>query len=437
MGAAPQLVQAAATRGEMVLQLLAHDDPLQADLDMTRAAQPLYVELLDPEAAAAHAAAWRALAANCLEPNVFFEPGFALAAARHLAKGRPPRFLFVWDRSASRQSKLVAVCPFAPYGRLARLLPTWVWTHEQAPLGTPLLDPVQAEAALAAIFAYCRTHMPHVTGLMFPLLPQEGPVARLLRASAAADTRGIRLYSAHQRAILSAGIAPQRYLEQSVGSARRRKLNKARKSLEAKGTLALRTVRDPHALGDATEAFLALEAKGWKGQHGAAFLKSPDRAAFARELAADLGHDGKYFVARLDLDGQPIAMALMLESGGRAFWWKITYDEDFAAFAPGFLLAIEMTRTLLDDPQIGLTDSCTGGEQPMMIDHIWSERMAIADLLVAVAADRPKRFNAIAKAEELRRTLRCRLKEIVLRLRQWKRARLLSRQSGQKPPRSE
>ncbi|QXX74911.1 hypothetical protein MHY1_01728 [Methylovirgula sp. HY1] len=419
-----------------MLQLLTHDDPPQADPNMTLAARPLHVELLvdllDAEAAAAHAVAWRELAANCLEPNVFFEPGFALAAARHLAKSRPPRFLFVWDRSPNRQSKLVAVCPLAPSGRFGRLLPTWVWTHEQAPLGTPLLDPVQAEAALAAILAYCRTHLPHVTGLMFPLLPQEGPVARLLRASAEAETRGIQLYAAHQRAILSAGSAPKRYLEQSIGSARRRKLNKARKSLEARGTLALRTVRDPHGLDDATEAFLVLEAKGWKGERGTALLKSADRSAFARELAADLGRDGKYFVARLDLDEQPIAMALMLESGGRAFWWKITYDEDYAAFAPGFLLALEMTGALLEHPQIGLTDSCTGGEQPMMIDHIWSERMAIADMLVAVAANRPQRFDAIAKAEELRRTLRSRLKEIVLRLRQRKRDRRLSRQDGQK-----
>ena len=389
---------------------------------MTRTVEPLDVELLDTEAAAAHAAEWSDLAANCLEPNAFFEPGFALAAARHLAKGREPRFLFVWDRGAHGRNKLLAICPFAPSGRFARFLPARIWTHEQAPLGTPLLDPSHAEAALTAIFAYCRTHLPHVAGLMFPLLPQDGPVARLLIARATAEARDFQLFAVHQRAVLTAGVEPQHYIKQSIGKERRRRLNKARKSLEAQGTLALRIVRDPHDLHDAAEAFLALEAKGWKGRRGTAFLKSPDRAAFARDLIASLGRDGKCFIASLDLAGQPLAMGLVLESGGRAFWWKITYDEDFAAFAPGFLLALEMTRALLCHPGISLTDSCASGDESM-IDHIWSERMPIADLLVSVTADKPKRFQAVARREGLRRKLRSRLKALVLWLRQWKRQR--------------
>lgn len=411
-----------------MLQLLAHEEAPRAAPDMTGSAKPLVVELLDTEAAAAHTAAWRDLAANCLEPNAFFEPDFVLAVARHLAKGRAPRFLFVWGRDDDGPRKLLAVCPIVPSGRFARFLPARIWTHEQAPLGTPLLEPVHAEAALAAISAYYRTHLPHVGGLMFPLLPQDGPVARLLIASATAEARDFRPFATHQRAILTAGSEPQHYLEQSIGSARRRKLNKARKSLEAQGALALRMVRDPHELPDAAEAFLALEAKGWKGQRGTAFLKSPDRAAFARDLIMSLGRDGKCFIASLDLAGKPLAMALMLESGGRAFWWKVTYDEDFAAFAPGFLLALEMTRALLCDPRIALTDSCASSDQPM-IDHIWSERMTIADFFVSVTADRPKRFDAIAKREHLRRTLRNRLKVLVSRLRQRKQRRGLARES--------
>jgi len=50
--------------------------------------EELDVEILDAEAAAAHVAEWGRLAADCLEPNGFLEPGFALPAARHLAKHR-------------------------------------------------------------------------------------------------------------------------------------------------------------------------------------------------------------------------------------------------------------------------------------------------------------------------------------------------------------
>lgn len=406
-----------------MLQLSSRHDELQPGTaaGARRAAEPLTVELLSPEAAAAHAAEWRDLAADCLEPNIFFEPGFALAAARHLAKGRGPRFLFVWNGAREADRRLLAVCPLAPSGRLARFLPARIWTHEQAPLGTPLLDPARGEEALAALFAYCRTHLPHVAGLIFPLLPQAGPVARLLTAAAAAEGREIQIFAAHERASLGAGLEPRRYLEQSIGSVRRRKLKRARKLLEARGTVTFRVLREPSEIGDGAEAFLGLEAKGWKGRRGTAFLKTPERAGFARELISKLANESKYFIASLDLNGQPIAMGLVLESGDRAYWWKVTYDEDFATYSPGVLLTLELTRVLLDDAKIALTDSCASADHPM-IDRIWSERMAIADLLIAVDADRPQGFASLARRERLRRALRSQLKAIVLHLRHWKRA---------------
>jgi CelD/BcsL family acetyltransferase involved in cellulose biosynthesis len=379
------------------------------------------VEILSPEAAAIHIAEWQRLAADCLEPNIFLDPGFALAAARHLAKHCPPRFLFVWDGETPGQGALIGVCPLASAGPFSRWFPTRIWTHEQAPLGTPLLDRMRAAEALTAIFAYCRTHLPQVAGLMFPMLPQEGAVASLLTTSAAADHREIKIFGAHQRASLSAGHEPQSYLDHVITSVRRRKLRRAHALLEAHGSVTFRVQREPGEIMDATEAFLALEAKGWKGRRGTAFLKSPERAAFAREVVSTLAGEGKYFFARLDLDGKPLAMALILEAGGRAYWWKITYDETFAAYSPGVLLTLDLTRILLADAKITFTDSCASANHPM-IDHIWSERLAIADFLIAVEADTPRAFAALAGCEWLRRVTRNRLKEIVLRLRRWKRA---------------
>src|SRR4051812_49911352 len=82
------------------------------------------------------AAEWRALAARALEPNVFYEPAFALAAAP----------VFGVDAGA--------VLMRTADGRLAGLFPARIgrwrggftsmlvgWTHPYAPLGTPLIDP--------------------------------------------------------------------------------------------------------------------------------------------------------------------------------------------------------------------------------------------------------------------------------------------------------
>jgi len=103
-----------------------------------------------------------------------------------------PHFLFVWDGSR----RLLGVCPLERPGRLQAR----VWTHEQAPLGTPLLDRERAEEALAAIFAFCREHWPKVVGLMFPSLPQDGPTARLLIALANAEGRSVRRFAVYRRA---------------------------------------------------------------------------------------------------------------------------------------------------------------------------------------------------------------------------------------------
>lgn len=376
----------------------------------------LTVESLSPSQAEAWLDDWRRLAETCIEPNVFLEPDFALPAARHLA--RTPRFLFIWDGSAEQRT-LVGLCPLAHSGPGEGFFPARLWTHNQAPLGTPLLAAGRAKEALNAIFSWCRTHFGAGAGLIFPMLPQDGAIARLLRESADAEGREILTLHAHRRACLSGGQEPQQYLDASITSKRRRKLKRARKLLEAQGALTFQIANAPEEARTATDSFLDLEAKGWKGRRGTAFLKSAEGAAFAREAATKLAASGKCMVVSLTLNAQALAMGLVLKSGNRAFWWKIAYDEAFAHYSPGVLLALELTRFLLSDTRIALTDSCADANHPM-IDHIWTERMGIADILIAVGAEHPERFEVIARRERLRRALRSRLKAIVLRLRQWK-----------------
>lgn len=378
---------------------------------------PLTVECLGPSQAEAYIGEWRKLAETCIEPNVFLDPDFALPSARYLTKA--PRFLFVWDGTAEHH-RLIGLCPLAHSGTGGRFFPARLWTHDQAPLGTPLLAAERAEDTLDAIFAWCQTQFGTGAGLIFPMLLQEGAVAGALRESAAAEGREILTLDAGNRACLRHGPEPQKYLDASIHSNRRRKLKRARKLLEARGALTFRVATTPEDVQAANEAFLDLEAKGWKGRRGTAFLKSAEGAAFAREVASKLAAGGKYMVVSLALDAQVLAAGLVLKSGNRAFWWKIAYDEAFAHYSPGVLLASEGTRFLLSDANIALTDSCTQGAHSM-IEHIWSERMGIADILMAVGAAHPERFELLARRERLRRALRSRLKAVVLWLRQWKR----------------
>lgn len=367
-----------------------------------RRSERLGVEVLSPESAAVHAREWRHLAADCLEPNVFMEPGFALAAARHLAVDRPPRFLFVRD-----DRRLVAVCPLQFPPRLVVWSQLRVWTHEQAPLGVPLLDRRRAKEALGAIIDYCGDYLPHTAGLMFPQLPRNGPTARLLETSA----QNLHLFDVRHRAVLRAGTD----LHHSMSSSRRKKIRRARAALEALGAVSFRLMREPGELRAAAEEFLALEAKGWKGRRGTALLQSVERAAFARRMMSTFTDEGKLSIARLGCGSLPVGMGVVLESGGHAFYWKLAYDEDFAAYSPGVLVSFELSQALLRDTRILLTDSCAA--EGRMIEHLWKERMGIADFLVALGPDRRRGFYAARIGESAYRNLRGLIKDLIPRRR--------------------
>jgi CelD/BcsL family acetyltransferase involved in cellulose biosynthesis len=91
-----------------------------------------------------------------------------------------------------------------------------------------------------------------------------------------------------------------------------------------------------------------------------------------------------------------------LRSGASAWGWKIAYDEDFARFSPGVQLLLDVTQGLLDDPGVVRADSCATADHPM-IDHIWRERLALADRLVSVAPGNAVRFALACRLEPLRR----------------------------------
>ena len=107
--------------------------------------------------------------------------------------------------------------------------------------------------------------------------------------------------------------------------------------LEERGSVSLRILRAPEEIKAGAEDFLILESKGWKGRRGTALLKSPERAAFVRDVVAAFADTQRYFILSLDFDGKPIAMAFVFTSGDRAFFWKTAYDEDFATYSPGVL----------------------------------------------------------------------------------------------------
>lgn len=350
-----------------------------AALDVTLAAETPEVELLDPVAAARHRTAWLDLLARSLEPNPFLDPDFILSAAQHLGLRRRPTILFVWDRGAA--PRLLGVHALARSGLRRRGLAR-AWTHELVPCGVPLLDRERAREAAAALLGWSRAA--GAAGLLFSTVPAGGPALAALASAAHESGRPLVTVAAWRRAVLRhpVGSPAGRMALSSKGA---KEARRQRRRLADRGTLGFVSARAEDDLRDALERFLALEARGWKGAAGTALLVAPGRTAFTRVMTRLLASRARCRIDALTLDGEPIAMGIVLTQGDADFLWKIAFDERVSRFSPGVQFALELTERQIEEGRAAVTDSCAIPDHPM-IDRIWRDRLDVADVTIGTGS---------------------------------------------------
>jgi CelD/BcsL family acetyltransferase involved in cellulose biosynthesis len=193
------------------------------------------------------------------------------------------------------------------------------------------------EALRAMLDAVCAdAQCPKIIAL--EAMAADGPtMAALTRVL---DSRGSVpcVFERAQRPKLVSGVDGETYLKNALSSGSRKKLRQHRRRLGEKGALVRVTLANPHELAPAVEDFLALEASGWKGRQGTAFLSNVQHAAFLRATVTALAAQGAVTIDALTVDGRPVSMQIILRSGRAAFTWKTAFDEDFGDFSPGMLL---------------------------------------------------------------------------------------------------
>jgi len=340
---------------------------------------------------------WRELAARALEPNVFYEPAFALPAAKIF--GGDAGALLVWSGTSPR--KLLGFFPGRIEPRRYGLkLPVLVgWTHAYAPLGTPLVEREAAEPVIAAWLAHLADD-PELPGLvLLPLLPTDGPFATALDAIVRRAQMPVADFNTHQRAQLVPDDDRLFYVERTLGQHRHKELRRYVRRLGDVGALLFTTATEPESVAGAIEDFFTLELHGWKGKAGTAAVLDDGIHGFITAAVAGLAAEGKVAINRIFIDGRAIAVTIALRSADTAWFWKIVYDEKFAQHSPGVVLTFAVTEDLVEDTTLIRTDSCATANHPM-IDHIWRERVALSDRLIAV---RPlTSFSAVRRLEMLR-----------------------------------
>jgi CelD/BcsL family acetyltransferase involved in cellulose biosynthesis len=358
---------------------------------------------------AAHSDAWRALAARALEPNVFYEPEFALPAAPVF--GANVSALLVWSASG----QLLGFFPSRRERRYGAIGVQTGWTHPYGPLGLPLVDREHAIRVVAAWLNHLAHEPDGPSLLLLPLLP-EGPFATALHSVLGQSGCRSAPFGRHRRALLKPGEARADYLQRALSPKRRKEIRRLRRRLEDLTGVSHVRAASPNEVAAATQEFLRLEASGWKGAARTAAALKPPINRFVELALGGLAAAGK---ARADLllAGQkPIAAAITLSSGDTAWSWKIAYDESFSRYSPGVQLLLDVTGELLAPGGPAQADSCAVADHPM-IDPIWRERLVVGDLLVAVKPQSRFAFALACRAETARRRAQAAAKALLHRLR--------------------
>lgn len=346
------------------------------------------------------------LCARTIEPNVFFNPRF-LAPAMPRLEDREVRLAVIRDGDEYK-NRLRLLVPFSiekpavPLG--VSIMRTW--SSPFGPLGTPLLDRDNPEGVLEDFFSMLsRPHLKLPKVLVLPDMRLDGAVASLLRR--VAETRGLPLVSTgeSERPFLQSELDGDDYLKASLRPHHLREYRRLARRLADHGPVEHKVARSPDEVRLGVEAFLTLEAAGWKGRERTAMAVDRFRAAFAREAVHRLAEQDLCRVHTLTLDGKVIACLIVFVEAGVAYTWKTAYDEEWAAYSPGTLLMLEVTRQHLDDPNIEITDSCAVPDHPVM-SRLWSERRPIGTLVIGLTPDADRATRQAASQLHLYRETR-------------------------------
>jgi len=341
---------------------------------------------------------WRELGRRALEPNVFYDPAFALAAAPVFGAGVSA--VLVWSRAMP--ARLIGLFPLRVERRYGVISTLTGWTHPYAPLGVPLVDRDEADAAIGAFLDHVEAE-PKLPGLvMLPLIARDGPFATALARVLARHGGQSEGFGGHARALLAPGADRAGYLGH-VSHKKLKELGRQRRRLDEKGAVTFVSAHEPAGIAPALADFLMLEASGWKGRAGTAARQSADVLHFIQGAIAALSAEDRVRIDRLTRGAMPLAAAITLRAGDCAWFWKIAYDEDAARASPGVQLSVDLTKQLLADESLASVDSCATASHPM-IDHLWGERLALTDLLIAPGRASLIQFRVARHLEALRRT---------------------------------
>lgn len=290
------------------------------------------------------------------------------------------------------------------------------WSNIYATQGTPLIAARTLTHTLDAALAVLQQPergLPDT--LILPDINLNATFATALKDLAQRKNLPLHITLQEERPVLCNGSDAESYLTNAIGKNHRREYRRLWRRLSETGSLDYRIITGKTAIKDAFNDFLSLEAAGWKGTRGTAFLSKQTDADFARETVSALAERDLVRIHTLTLDDRLIASLVVFVQGDQAWTWKTAYDEALRAYSPGVLLMIEVLKNHHENPALRITDSCAIPDHPVM-SRLFHKRENFGTIILGLSAQSQQSVHKIARQLDRYDRLRSALRHIKSRL---------------------
>ncbi|WP_299478560.1 GNAT family N-acetyltransferase [uncultured Roseibium sp.] len=341
---------------------------MKADVEMSA---PLEAVSFDPLSRDLPVDAWKALARNALDPNPFFSPEFLRPFLKNL-KVKGLRLATVRNK---RSGDWLLSCPVG-HGPAGLAVPiAKVWTSDYAPLGTPLMH---QDAGPEHVDLFFKASSGPLGVLALPFLPLASATAERLQAP---DRLATAIYSRSRRAAHASGPEGEAQLADAFKGKRRKEMRRLLRKLEEHGDVSFESITGPK-VGEHFDAFLKLEAGGWKGRGQTALASNAQTVHFSQDAIAAFSRSGSIRIDELRAGDRLIASIVCFVQNGHVLTWKIAFDEEFGRYSPGAQLVLFTFRENLALPDFKFADSLAIPGHPM-IEPLWRGRLETGTLILS------------------------------------------------------
>jgi CelD/BcsL family acetyltransferase involved in cellulose biosynthesis len=342
----------------------------------------------DAERLAAAIPQWEELAARAIEPNPMYEHWMLLPALRFFGAGVV--CAMVWMRDAAHPAEGAKLCGLFPFIRVRRFkgIPATAlssWSHNSWMLCTPLVRADHAPRCLAALLDWVEDGGEGSSVLEFRYLASDGAFHGALADALRSRNSMVLAASNFTRAFLRKAASAEAYLDSALSGVGRKSMRRKEKRLAERGGLShvvMQPAADPWPWID---AFLQLEASGWKGRQGSALASSKNSYLFACETLSAAHRRNRLHIMGIDLDGKPIARCCNIAAGEGSYAYRTAYDEAFAYYSPGVMAELDSIRHIHSLPRVRWMDSITDPDN-ITLNRLWKERRTMQTVVVGSGA---------------------------------------------------